>query len=139
MTPKDKTRKPRGPAGRRSLLKTSGNRRRRRREIFSQISLLPITRRLPPRLSFLLQFPRVNEMSGPRFKLEVLPAGTVVGAFQMLDAVHAGALDGGHGVCAYWYGKHKAFSLFGTITAVRLGRQPSARLDSLRRRLRPLP
>ena len=57
---------------------------------------------------------RVNEMSGPRFRLEVLPAGTVVGAFQMLDAVHAGALDGGHGVCAYWYGKHKAFSLFGT-------------------------
>ncbi len=23
-------------------------------------------------------------------------------------------LDGGHGVCAYWYGKNKAFSLFGT-------------------------
>jgi TRAP-type mannitol/chloroaromatic compound transport system substrate-binding protein len=57
---------------------------------------------------------RVNEMSGARFKLEVLSAGTVVGAFQMLDAVHAGALDGGHGVTAYWYGKHKAFSLFGT-------------------------
>jgi TRAP-type mannitol/chloroaromatic compound transport system substrate-binding protein len=54
---------------------------------------------------------RVNEMSGARFKLEVLSAGTVVGAFQMLDAVHSGALDGGHGVCAYWYGKHKAFSL----------------------------
>lgn len=53
-------------------------------------------------------------MSGPRFRLEVLSAGTVVGAFEMLDAVHAGALDGGHGVCAYWYGKHKAFSLFGT-------------------------
>jgi TRAP-type mannitol/chloroaromatic compound transport system substrate-binding protein len=57
---------------------------------------------------------RVNAMSGARFKLEVLSAGTVVGAFQMLDAVHSGALDGGHGVCAYWYGKHKGFSLFGT-------------------------
>jgi TRAP-type mannitol/chloroaromatic compound transport system substrate-binding protein len=57
---------------------------------------------------------RVNEMSGARFKLEVLSAGTVVGAFQMLDAVHAGALDGGHGVAVYWYGKHKGFSLFGT-------------------------
>jgi TRAP-type mannitol/chloroaromatic compound transport system substrate-binding protein len=32
----------------------------------------------------------------------------------MADAVHAGILDGGHGVCAYWYGKHKAYSLFGT-------------------------
>lgn len=80
----------------------------------------------------------VNEMSSPRFKLEVLPAGTVVGAFQMLDAVHAGALDGGHGVCAYWYGKHKR-----NITAVRLGRQSGARLDPLRisaaaRHLRPV-
>lgn len=57
---------------------------------------------------------RVNEMSGKDFRLEVLAAGTVVGAFQLLDAVHAGALDGGHGVSAYSYGKHKGFSLFGT-------------------------
>jgi len=28
--------------------------------------------------------------------------------------VHAGVLEAGHGVCAYWYGKHKAYSLFGT-------------------------
>src|SRR6266567_694304 len=57
---------------------------------------------------------RVNEMSGPRFRLDVLPAGAVVGAFGMQDAVSSGVLDGGHGVCAYWYGKNKAFSLFGT-------------------------
>ena len=57
---------------------------------------------------------RVNEMSGNRFKLDVLPAGAVVGAFGMQDAVSTGVLDGGHGVCAYWYGKNKAFSLFGT-------------------------
>src|SRR5215208_3352503 len=57
---------------------------------------------------------KVNEMSGRRLKLEVLAAGTVVPAFQMADAVHAGILDAGHGVCAYWYGKHKAYSLFGT-------------------------
>src|SRR5690554_8135749 len=42
------------------------------------------------------------------------PAGAVVGALQLQDAVISGALDGGHGVTAYWYGKHKAFSLFGT-------------------------
>ena len=57
---------------------------------------------------------RVNEMSGNRMRLDVLPAGAVVGAFGMQDAVSSGVLEGGHGVCAYWYGKNKAFSLFGT-------------------------
>jgi len=57
---------------------------------------------------------KVNDMSGGRLRLEVLAAGSVVPAFQMQDAVQAGILDGGHGVCAYWYGKHKAYSLFGT-------------------------
>jgi TRAP-type mannitol/chloroaromatic compound transport system substrate-binding protein len=57
---------------------------------------------------------KVNEMTGGRLKLDVLAAGAVVPAFQMQDAVHSGILDAGHGVCAYWYGKHKAFSLFGT-------------------------
>lgn len=56
----------------------------------------------------------VNEMSGGRLQLNLLPAGAVVGALQMQDAVISGALDGGHGVSAYWYGKSKAFSLFGT-------------------------
>src|SRR6266568_551253 len=57
---------------------------------------------------------KVNDMSGGRLKLDVLAAGAVVPAFQMADAVHAGILEAGHGVCAYWYGKHKAYSLFGT-------------------------
>ena len=57
---------------------------------------------------------RVNAMAGNRLKLELLPAGAVVGAFQIQDAVHSGALEGGHGAVAYWYGKHKAFSMFGT-------------------------
>jgi TRAP-type C4-dicarboxylate transport system substrate-binding protein len=57
---------------------------------------------------------RVNSMAGSRLKLELLPAGAVVGAFQIQDAVHSGALEGGHAAVAYWYGKHKAFSLFGT-------------------------
>ncbi len=35
----------------------------------------------------------------------------------MQDAVNAGILDAGHGVAAYWYGKNKAFSLFGTPPA----------------------
>jgi TRAP-type mannitol/chloroaromatic compound transport system substrate-binding protein len=57
---------------------------------------------------------KVNSMTGGRLKLDVLAAGAVVPAFQMQNAVHSGILDAGHGVCAYWYGKHKAFSLFGT-------------------------
>ena len=57
---------------------------------------------------------RVNRMGGGRLRLELLAAGAVVGAFQLLDAVSAGTLDGGHGVSAYWFGKNKAFSLFGT-------------------------
>jgi TRAP-type mannitol/chloroaromatic compound transport system substrate-binding protein len=60
---------------------------------------------------------RVNEMAGGKLKLELLAAGSVAKAFEVQDAVLAGTLDGGHGVCAYWYGKHKAFSLFGTPPA----------------------
>jgi TRAP-type mannitol/chloroaromatic compound transport system substrate-binding protein len=59
----------------------------------------------------------VNSMSGGRLVLELLPAGAVVGSLQVQDAVIAGALDGGHGVTAYWYGKNKAYSLFGTPPA----------------------
>lgn len=55
-----------------------------------------------------------DQMSGGRLNIRLLPAGSVVGALEMQDAVISGALDGGHGVTAYWYGKHKAFSLFGT-------------------------
>lgn len=57
---------------------------------------------------------KVNDMSGGRLKIDVLPAGAVVKAFDLIDAVHKGILDGGHGVSAYWYGKNSAYSLFGT-------------------------
>ena len=57
---------------------------------------------------------KVNAMSGGRLKLQVLAAGSVIANFQMADAVHAGILDAAHGVCAYSYTKHKAYSLFGT-------------------------
>jgi len=57
---------------------------------------------------------RVEKMAGGRLKLDVLPAGAVVKAFQVQDACHKGVLDGAHTVTAYWYGKNKAASLFGT-------------------------
>jgi len=61
---------------------------------------------------------KVNEMSGGRLRIEVLPAGAVVPAFDLLDAVHKGALDGCHAVPALWSGKNSAFSLFGTGPAL---------------------
>lgn len=57
---------------------------------------------------------RINTMSGGRLKIEVLPAGSVVKAFDLLDAVNSGTLDGGHGVLAYWYGKNSALALWGS-------------------------
>ncbi|MGC1259845.1 MAG: TRAP transporter substrate-binding protein [Jannaschia helgolandensis] len=57
---------------------------------------------------------RVGEMSGGRLQIDVLPAGAVVAAFQVLDAVNDGVLDAAHSVPVYWYGKNKAASLFGT-------------------------
>jgi TRAP-type mannitol/chloroaromatic compound transport system substrate-binding protein len=43
---------------------------------------------------------KVNDMTGGDLKIEVLPAGAVVPAFGLLDAVSKGVLDGGHGVLA---------------------------------------
>jgi TRAP-type mannitol/chloroaromatic compound transport system substrate-binding protein len=57
---------------------------------------------------------KINDMAGNRLKIEVLPAGSVVPAFQLLDAVAKGTLDGGHGVVAYWYGKNSALALWGS-------------------------
>lgn len=57
---------------------------------------------------------RVEAMSGGRLKIDLLPAGAVVGAFQVMDGVSDGVIDIAHSVSAYWYGKNKAASLFGT-------------------------
>ena len=57
---------------------------------------------------------KVNDMAGSRLKIEVLPSGSVVPAFQLLDAVNKGTLDGGHGVLAYHYGKSTALALWGS-------------------------
>ncbi len=57
---------------------------------------------------------KVNDMSGGRLKIEVLPTGAVVKPFDLIDAVSKGTLDGGHGVLAYWYGKNSALALWGS-------------------------
>ena len=57
---------------------------------------------------------KVNDMTGGDLKIDVLPAGAVVPAFGLLDAVSKGTLDGGHGVLAYHYGKQNALALWGS-------------------------
>ena len=57
---------------------------------------------------------KVNDMTAGELRIEVLPAGAVVPAFGLLDAVTKGTLDGGHGVLVYHYGKQNALALWGS-------------------------
>ncbi|MYN11674.1 C4-dicarboxylate ABC transporter [Pusillimonas sp. TS35] len=61
---------------------------------------------------------KVNDMTGGDLKIEVLPAGAVVPAFALLDAVSKGTLDGGHGVLGYNYGKQNALALYSSGPAM---------------------
>ena len=64
---------------------------------------------------FALDFAKkINDMTGGDLKIEVLPAGAVVPAFGLLEAVSKGTLDGGHGVLVYHYGKQTALALWGS-------------------------
>jgi TRAP-type mannitol/chloroaromatic compound transport system substrate-binding protein len=51
---------------------------------------------------------KVHKMSGGRLQIETLPAGAVVGAFEVLDATARGVIDGGHTAPGYYTGKHRA-------------------------------
>lgn len=56
---------------------------------------------------------KVAEMSGGKLKIDMLPAGAVVPALQIIDAASKGVLDGGHGLPGFWFGKNTAFGLYG--------------------------
>jgi TRAP-type mannitol/chloroaromatic compound transport system substrate-binding protein len=60
---------------------------------------------------------RVKEMSNGRLTVEVLPDGAIVGAFEILDAVHKGLVEAGFAWTHYWSGKHPAATLFGSPAA----------------------
>jgi TRAP-type mannitol/chloroaromatic compound transport system substrate-binding protein len=55
---------------------------------------------------------RVGKMSGGALKIEPMPAGQVVPAFEVLDATHKKVLDGSHTWAGYWTGKSKTSILF---------------------------
>jgi TRAP-type mannitol/chloroaromatic compound transport system substrate-binding protein len=56
----------------------------------------------------------IDQMSGGRLKIEAMPVGTVVGFFEVLDAVNRGVLDGGLTWPGLWAGKNSAAGLFGS-------------------------
>ena len=56
----------------------------------------------------------VSDMSGGSLKIDLQPVGAVVKTSEIGQAVSSGAVDMGHWVTAYWYGKNPAASLFGT-------------------------
>jgi TRAP-type mannitol/chloroaromatic compound transport system substrate-binding protein len=55
---------------------------------------------------------RVEKLSAGQLKIEPMPAGTIVPAFEVLDATNKKVIDGAHTVAYYWVGKHKAAVLF---------------------------
>jgi len=55
---------------------------------------------------------RVSKLSGGSLKIETMPAGQVVPAFEVLDATHKKVLDGAHAWAGYWVGKNKTAILF---------------------------
>src|SRR5213594_1614568 len=50
---------------------------------------------------------RVSKISGGTLKIDAMPAGQVVPAFEVLDATHKKVLDGAHSWSGYWVGKNK--------------------------------
>ncbi|HWI34884.1 MAG TPA: hypothetical protein VNU64_00395, partial [Burkholderiales bacterium] len=60
---------------------------------------------------------RVDRLTASQLKIDAMPAGQVVPAFEVLDATHKKVLDGAHAVSYYWVGKNKAATLFSSTPA----------------------
>ncbi|MEN6483737.1 MAG: TRAP transporter substrate-binding protein [Syntrophobacteraceae bacterium] len=66
-----------------------------------------------PHMELLAKFAaNVDKMSNGRLKIEILPSGAVVGAFEILEAVNKGVCDAGQWWPHYAVGKHPASGLF---------------------------
>ena len=59
----------------------------------------------------------VEALTNGSLTFEILPAGSVVGVDETLDAVDKGLIDGGFAWTHYWSGKHPAAMLFGSPVA----------------------
>jgi TRAP-type mannitol/chloroaromatic compound transport system substrate-binding protein len=82
----------------------------------SQVTSLKMQATWPASLTLYENFTyfaeRVSKLSNGTLKIETMPAGQVVPAFEVLDATHKKVLDGAHAWAAYWTGKNKAAVLF---------------------------
>jgi TRAP-type mannitol/chloroaromatic compound transport system substrate-binding protein len=57
----------------------------------------------------------VKQMSGGRLEIRSYPAGSLVGALEVFDAVRMGTIDAAHASPAYWIGRMPAGALFGYL------------------------
>jgi TRAP-type mannitol/chloroaromatic compound transport system substrate-binding protein len=57
----------------------------------------------------------VDETSGGRFKIEVFPAGQIMGPFENFDAASQGKIEAFMGFPSFWASKEPAFEWFATI------------------------
>jgi len=57
----------------------------------------------------------LEELSGGRLQLEIYPAGALVPALEIFDAVSSGTAELGHSGAYYWRGKAEATQFFTTI------------------------
>src|SRR5258705_12223664 len=55
---------------------------------------------------------RIEKLSGGSIKIEAMPAGQIVPAFEVLDATNKKVIDGWHAIAYYWVGKSPAAALF---------------------------
>ena len=55
---------------------------------------------------------RVDKLTGGAVKVEALPAGQIVPAFEVLDAANKKVIDGWHSISYYWVGKSPTAALF---------------------------
>jgi TRAP-type mannitol/chloroaromatic compound transport system substrate-binding protein len=54
----------------------------------------------------------IEKMTGGRFKIDLLPANSVVPTTELFDAVRTGMLDAASDYPGYWSGKEKAFEFY---------------------------
>lgn len=60
---------------------------------------------------------RIEKLSGGEIRVQVFADGGIVHAFEILDAVNDGIVEGGQAWTHYWSGKHPAGLLFSAPTA----------------------
>jgi TRAP-type mannitol/chloroaromatic compound transport system substrate-binding protein len=67
---------------------------------------------------------RVDKLTAGQLKIEALPGGAIVPPFEILDATHKKVIDGAWGISYWWFGKHKAATLFANTPAGIAGMDP---------------